>query len=132
MRILALDYGAARIGCALCDPSGTLVRPIDVISPPDARAVAARVAEHEVELVVVGLPVSLDGTEGWQAAETRKFCDEIEGLLDIRVETYDERLTTRMAQASRRAGARGAEDSLAAAHLLEGYLVAQAGREAQR
>lgn len=124
MRVLALDYGAARIGCALCDPTGTLVRPIEVISPPDAAAVAAMVAEHEAEQVVVGLPVSLDGTEGEQAARTREFCQELETTLEVPVDTYDERLTTRMAQASRRAGARGAEDSIAAAHLLEAYLAA--------
>lgn len=132
MRILALDFGSARIGAALCDPSGTLVRPIDVISPPDASAVAGLVAEHEVELVVVGLPVSLDGNEGPQAAVTREFCEELDRLIVVPLDMYDERLTTRMAQASRRAGARGAEDSLAAAHLLEGYLAAQAGRETRR
>jgi len=132
MRALALDYGSARIGCALCDPSGTLVRPIEVISPPDVTAVEAMVKEHAVERVVVGLPVSLAGTEGVQAAMTREFCAQLESVLDVPVETYDERLTTRMAQASRRAGARGAEDSLAAAHLLEGYLAAWAGREARR
>ncbi len=132
MRVLALDYGSARIGAALCDPSGTLVRPIDVISPPEATAVAALVGEHEVERVVVGLPVSLDGTEGEQAEMTREFCQELAALLDIDVDTYDERLTTRMAQATRRAGARGDEDSIAAAHLLEGYLAAQAGRKTRR
>lgn len=132
MRTLALDYGSARIGCALCDPTETLVRPIEVISPPDPALVCALVAEHDVERVVVGLPVSLAGTEGEQAALTRRFCSDLERLLDVPVETYDERLTTRMAQASRRAGARAAEDSLAAAHLLEAYLSARAGREARR
>ncbi len=125
MRVLALDYGAARIGCALCDPTETLVRPVDVISPPDVGAVAAAVAEHEAEGVVVGIPVSLDGTEGEQARVTREFCEELAGALDVPVDTYDERLTTRMAQASRRAGAKGAEDSIAAAHLLEAYLAAR-------
>ena len=129
MRVLALDYGMARIGCALSDPSGTVVRPIDVIEPPDTAAVAGLVSEHGVDRVVVGLPVTLNGREGEQARLTREFCDELERTLEVPVETYDERLTTRMAEASRRAGAEAAEDSLAAAHLLEGYLARQTGRE---
>ena len=129
MRVLALDYGTARIGCALSDPSGTVVRPIDVIEPPDPAAVAGLVSEHGVERVVVGMPVTLNGREGEQARLTREFCAELERALEVPVETYDERLTTRMAEASRRAGAEAAEDSLAAAHLLEGYLARQSGRD---
>ena len=125
MRILALDYGSARIGCAISDPTGTLARPLPVIEPPNPRSVAELVSEHEVELVVVGLPVKLDGSEGDQAEATRVFCGELERLLDVPVVTHDERLTTRMAQASRLAGAEAAEDSLAAAHLLESYLEAR-------
>jgi putative holliday junction resolvase len=125
MRVLALDYGIARIGCAISDPTGTLARPLPVIEPPNPRSVAELVSEHEVELVVVGLPVKLDGTEGEQAAATRSFCAELEQVLAVPVETHDERLTTRMAEASRRAGAEAAEDSLAAAHLLEDFLLAR-------
>jgi putative Holliday junction resolvase len=127
MRTLALDYGSARIGCAISDPSGSLARPLAVLEPPDPRAVAELVSAHGVERVVVGLPVRLDGTEGVQAEATRLFCSELEALLDVPVETYDERLTTRMAQASRRAGAEAAEDSLAAAHMLEDYLRSKGG-----
>lgn len=122
MRILALDHGTARIGCALSDPSGTLVTPIPVIEPPEPRSVMELVAEHGVERVVIGLPLHLSGEEGSQAALTRTFCAELEAILDVPVETYDERLTTRMAEASRRAGATAPPDSLAAAHLLEAYL----------
>ncbi len=122
MRVLALDHGTARIGCAISDPSGTLATPVPVIEPPEPRAVAELVAEREVERVVVGLPLHLSGEEGSQAALTRSFCAELEAILDVPVETYDERLTTRMADASRRAGASAAPDSLAAAHLLEAYL----------
>jgi len=129
MRILALDYGLARIGCALSDPSGTLVRPLAVLEPPDPAAAAALAAESEAQRIVVGLPVQLSGEEGEQAAATRRFCEALRAETDLPVETYDERLTTRMAAASRRGGARAAEDSLAAAHLLEAYLVAQAGME---
>jgi putative Holliday junction resolvase len=125
MRVLALDHGTARIGCAISDPTGTLARPLPTIEPPEPRSVAEIVAEHGVELVVVGLPVGLSGEEGSQAAIARTFCAELETILDVPVETYDERLTTRMAAASRREGASASEDSLAAAHLLESYLAAK-------
>ena len=126
MRVLALDHGTVRIGVALSDPSGTLATPLPVIEPPEPSAVAELVSEHGVERVVVGLPVHLSGEEGSQAALARTFCAELEAMLDVPVETYDERLTSRMADASRRAGAGAARDSLAAAHLLESYLAAQA------
>jgi putative Holliday junction resolvase len=129
MRVLALDHGTARIGCALSDPSGTLSTPLPTIEPPEPRAVAELVAEHGVERVVVGLPLHLSGEEGGQAGLVRTFCGELETLLDVPVETYDERLTTRMAEASRRAGATSPPDSLAAAHLLEAYLAANARPE---
>lgn len=122
MRVLALDHGTARIGCALSDPTGTLATPLPVIEPPEVRSVAELVAEHGVERVVVGLPLHLSGEEGGQAGLARTFCTELEAILDVPVDTYDERLTTRMAAASKRAGAGGAPDSLAAAHLLEAYL----------
>jgi len=129
VRVLALDHGTARIGCAISDPSGTLATPMAVIEPPEARAVAELVAEHEVERVVVGLPLHLSGEEGSQAALTRTFCGELEAILDVPVETYDERLTTRMAESSRREGASSAPDSLAAAHLLQAYLAGRAAIE---
>jgi putative pre-16S rRNA nuclease len=122
MRVLALDHGTARIGCAISDPSGTLATPLPTIEPPEPRSVAELVSTYEVERVVVGLPLHLSGEEGSQAALARTFCAELEAMLDIPVETYDERLTTRMAEASRRAGAAAPADSLAAAHLLETYL----------
>ncbi|HEY5977504.1 MAG TPA: Holliday junction resolvase RuvX [Solirubrobacterales bacterium] len=129
MRVLALDHGTVRIGCAISDPSGTLVRPLPTIEPPEPRSVAELVAEHGVEVVVVGLPLHLSGEEGAQAAIARTFCAELKAILEgVAVETYDERLTTRMAEASRRGGATASADSLAAAHLLEGYLAANAGK----
>jgi putative pre-16S rRNA nuclease len=122
MRILAIDHGTARAGCAISDPSGTLARPLDVIEPPDPAAVARLVSENEVELVVVGLPVSLSGDEGPQAELAREFRNALAEIVDVPVETYDERLTTRMAQTTARAGATAPPDALAAAHLLESYL----------
>src|ERR1044072_5276234 len=104
MRGLALDHGTAPLGCAISDPSGTLSTPLPVIEPPEPSSVADLVAQYDVERVVVGLPLHLSGEEGSQAALTRSFCAELEALLDVPVETYDERLTTRMAEARRRAG----------------------------
>jgi putative holliday junction resolvase len=127
--VLALDHGTARIGAALSDPTGTLATPLPVIEPPEAKLVAEIVAEHDVERVVVGLPLHLSGEEGSQAALARTFGAELEAVLSVPVETYDERLTTRMAEGSRRAGATAAPDSLAAAHLLEAYLAGQAALE---
>ena len=125
--MLALDYGTARCGCAISDPSGTLVRPLDALEPPDPQAVAALVAAEEVEKVVVGLPTTLSGEEGEQAELSRGFAGELNRLLEVPVETYDERLTTRMAERSAREGARADRDSLAAAHLLESYLARTGG-----
>jgi putative Holliday junction resolvase len=129
MRVLALDYGTARIGCAISDPTGTLATPLPVIEPPEPRSVTELVAEHGVERVVVGLPLHLSGEEGAQAGLTRTFCAELEVMLDVPVETYDERLTTKMAEASRREGASAPADSLAAAHLLQTYLAGRAAGE---
>lgn len=129
MRVLALDHGTVRMGCALSDPSGTLATPLPAIEPPEARAVVELVAEHEVERVVVGLPLHLNGEEGSQAGLARGFCAELEAMLSIPVEAYDERLTTRMADATRRGGATASRDSIAAAHLLQAYLAGQAAIE---
>ena len=124
--MLALDHGTVRIGAAICDPTGTLCTPLPVIEPPEVDGVAALVAEREVERVVVGLPVHLSGEEGAQAALARAFVEELGEALDIPVDTYDERLTSRMADVSRREGAGASRDSIAAAHLLEAYLTSLA------
>lgn len=122
MRILAIDHGIARCGCAISDPTGALSTPLPVIEPTEARAVAALAAAQGAERIVIGLPVSLDGEEGEQASLARDFAEAVRELAGVPVETYDERFTTAMAQASMRGGAGAAEDSLAAAHLLESYL----------
>lgn len=127
MRVLGLDHGGTRCGCAVSDPSGTVVRPLDAIEAPFAPKVARLAAEHEVERVVVGLPVSLSGEEGEQARASRAFAAELKGVLDVPVETYDERLTTKLAERSSREGAKADPDSLAAAHLLESYLASRGG-----
>jgi putative pre-16S rRNA nuclease len=122
LRVLALDYGTARCGCAISDPTGTLARPLDAVEPPDPAAIAELASREEAGKVIVGLPTTLGGEEGEQARLSREFADQLAELLDIPVETYDERLTTRMADQSAREGARADRDSLAAAHLLESYL----------
>jgi putative Holliday junction resolvase len=126
LRVLALDHGTVRIGAAICDPTGTLCTPLPVIEPPEADGVVALVTEREVERVVVGMPVHLSGEEGAQAALARAFAEELGETLQIPVDTYDERLTSRMADVSRREGAGASRDSIAAAHLLEAYLTSLA------
>ena len=126
MRILALDHGEARVGAAACDPTETIATPAGVLGP-DPAEVAPLVSSLGAEMVVVGLPLTLSGAEGDQARSARKYASELEALLDVPVLTYDERLTTRMADSSARAGAGAAPDALAAAHLLESYLHRRAG-----
>ncbi|MEX2023905.1 MAG: Holliday junction resolvase RuvX [Thermoleophilaceae bacterium] len=129
MRVLALDHGEARCGCAVSYPSGTLATPLDVVERPETRRGLARIAaladELGAERVVVGLPLTLAGEEGGQAARAREFADRLRPRLRVPVDLYDERLTTRMAEAT---GGRADPDSVAAAHLLETYLAAQAAR----
>jgi putative holliday junction resolvase len=127
LRVLALDYGTARCGCAISDPTGTLVRPLASVAPPDPAAIADLVAAEKADRVIVGLPTTLGGEEGEQARVSREFAGRLAELVDVPVETYDERLTTRMADRSAREGAKADRDSLAAAHLLESFL-ASGGR----
>ena len=132
MRVLALDYGSARCGCAVCDPSGTVVTPIEPVERPATRRGLGRlrelVAEREAELVLVGLPLALDGGETEQTRETRRFARRLAAALgeEVPVRLYDERFTTRMAQRLHDPAARprSSEDSRAAAHLLESWLAA--------
>jgi putative Holliday junction resolvase len=130
MRVLALDYGSARCGCALSDPTETIVTPIEIVLRPGTRRGLARieelVREREVERVVVGLPLSLSGEDSEQTRETRAFARALSSRLGERVpvELHDERFTTRMAQRERGEGASStaSEDSRAAAHMLESWL----------
>ena len=123
MRVLALDYGAARTGVAVSDVTGTLARPVCVVAraatEPGLDRLAELVAEHGAELVVVGRPLTLKGEHGAQARETAAFVEALRERLDVPVETEDERFTTTLAQQT---GGRAPEDALAAAHLLQGFL----------
>jgi putative holliday junction resolvase len=122
-RILALDYGSAQCGCAISDPLGTIATPLDAIAAPASdeglKQIAALVGENQVEKVLVGLPVSLSGEEGPQAAETRRFVQRLAGAVAVPVETYDERFTSTLAQ---RTPGSASEHSKAAAVLLNEYL----------
>jgi putative Holliday junction resolvase len=134
VRVLALDYGSARCGCAVCDPTATIVTPIAPVLAPATRrglgALVALVAEREVETVVVGLPLRLSGGDSAQTVEAREFAGRLAARLGdgVPVELHDERLTTR--QARRDPNPRTSEDSRAAAHLLEGWLAARRPAEA--
>jgi putative Holliday junction resolvase len=132
MRVLALDYGSARCGCAVSDPTGVLATPIEPIAKPGSRRGLARlrtlVAELGAERVVVGLPLSLSGADSSQTEETRAFAARLEDQLTVPVELHDERFTTALAG---RTGGSASEDSRAAAHLLESWLAAH-GAEAAR
>ncbi len=124
-RILALDHGSARCGCAISDPSGTLATPLGAVVRPDTKkglgALARLVEEHGAELVIVGLPLTMRGEEGEQAGEARAFAQRLKRRLTVPVELHDERLTTKLAE---RSAGSGDADSRAAAHLLESYLAA--------
>ena len=130
MRVLALDYGSARCGCAVCDPTETIVTPIAAIERPDTKRgfvlLRKLVSEREVEMVLVGLPLSLRGTDTEQTRQTRTFAEQLSKRLggQIPVEMYDERFTTRMAERMEGSFA-SSEDSRAAAHLLESWLAAR-------
>jgi len=128
--VLALDYGSARCGCAVSDPTGTLATPIDVVERPGTRRGLARVAElvreREVGRVVVGLPLALGGHDTPQTEEARAWAARLaDRVRPVPVELYDERFTTRIA--SRSGDTRTAEDSRAAAVLLEDWLAHHGG-----
>ena len=120
MKVLALDYGAARTGVAISDPTGTLARPLRVVegagSDEGIKELAELVHAEGAERVVVGLPLTLRGERGSQAEETERFAEKLEAILDIPVERFDERFTTTLAGPGRD------EDARAAAHLLSSYL----------
>lgn len=127
-RVLALDYGSARCGCAVSDPTGVLATPLEVVLRPGTRAGLRRLRELVgslgVSRVVVGLPLPLGGGESAQTAEARDFAQTLQRVLPVPVELYDERLTTRLAA---RSEGRASEDSRAAAWLLESWLRAREG-----
>jgi putative Holliday junction resolvase len=124
VKVVAIDYGSARTGVAVSDPSGTIARPLGVVERATSDAGLAQLAEliraEDAERVVVGLPLTLRGERGAQAEETEAFVEALRAAIDVPVESFDERFTTRLAE---RLGTDDApEDARAAAHLLSSYL----------
>ena len=123
MKVLALDFGSARTGVAVSDPTGTVARPVSTVQKAATDAGFAKllavIAEEAPELVVVGMPLTLRGEHGEQARETDVFITRLRTALEVPVETYDERFTSVLA---------GGDDARAAAHLLSSYLEWQSGR----
>jgi len=117
LKILALDFGSARTGVAVSDPTGTVARPVTTVGRATTAGGFAKllaVIEAEApELVVVGMPLTLRGAHGEQAQETSAFVERLRAAISTPVETYDERFTSVLA---------GGDDARAAAHLLSGYL----------
>ena len=128
MKVLALDYGRARTGVAICDASGALARPLETIEGVGAPAGMARllaiVAEHEPDLLLVGLPVLADGSRGEQADATLAFAGRLRAACGVPIEMEDERFTSRIAQTK---GGEAGLDARAAAELLQGWLDRRSG-----
>ena len=126
MKVLALDYGSARTGVAVSDPTATIARPLEVVQQASSEAGLARLAaivrEQEADRIVVGLPLTLRGEHGAQAEETDRFVEALEAAVDVPVERFDERFTSTLA------GPGPDSDARAAAHLLDGYLEWSRGR----
>jgi putative pre-16S rRNA nuclease len=131
VKVLALDYGSARTGVAVSDPTGTLARPLEVVdnasSPAGLRHLAALIEREGVERIVVGLPVTLRGERGAQAEETEGFVSALRAVTDVPIESFDERFTTKLAKQTRQGRAKrppveAPPDAVAAAHLLSTYL----------
>ena len=133
MRALGLDLGERRVGVAVCDSAGTVATPVETLvrtgdPDRDLRAIADQVHQWEAEIVVVGLPISLDGTEGPAAQTARAEIDRLERLLEVPVVSYDERLTTVIAERSlmeqqmKGPQRRGVVDRVAAAVVLQSWL----------
>jgi putative Holliday junction resolvase len=125
VKVVALDYGSARTGIAVSDPTGTLARPVGVVERVGTEAgleqLVRLIASEGAERVVVGLPLTLRGERGEQAVETERFVDQLRRAIDVPVEGFDERFTTDLAEQD--PGSRNLPpDARAAAHLLTSYL----------
>jgi len=133
MRVMAIDYGDARTGVAVSDPTGTLAGFTAVLEERSPEAVAAGIArlarERGVEELVVGFPRNMDGTEGERAELYRAFAKQVEAAAQLPVHLWDERRTTLEAHDILHANGRRMKkhkkdvDAVAACLILEGYLV---------
>jgi putative Holliday junction resolvase len=132
VRVLALDYGSGRTGVAISDASGTLARPLAIVRRAAARAglaeLSAIIERERPELIVVGLPLTLAGRKGPQAAETASFVGRLRERCTIPIVMEDERFTTKIAR-DLAPGLPEGDDAAAAAVLLQGYLDRRAGED---
>ena len=135
-RIIALDIGDVRIGVAVSDPTRTIASPVDVITRigwgPDTRAVKALCDRYETTQVLSGLPLNMDGTEGFQAKKVRDLCSQLEKA-GLTVFFQDERLSTVAAEDAlsednlSRSERKTKVDKVAAAVFLQEWLDKQQG-----
>jgi putative Holliday junction resolvase len=123
VKVLALDYGRARTGVAVSDPTGQVARPLCVVERAATQAglaaISKLVQDESIERVVVGMPLTLKGERGEQARETERFIRDLEAAIDVPVDSFDERFTTDLVE---RAPGNAAPDAQAAAHLLTSFL----------
>ena len=123
MKVMALDFGSARTGVAVSDPTGTIARPLGVVeqalSKVGLTGLCRLVSSEGVDKIVVGMPLTLRGERGDQARATEEFVERLRKVVQVPVETYDERFTTSLAQQN---PSDAPEDARAAAHLLASYL----------
>jgi putative pre-16S rRNA nuclease len=132
VKVVAVDYGSARTGVAVSDPTGTIARPLGVVERASSGSGLERLArlirDQGAERVVVGLPLTLRGEHGAQARETQAFVEALRAAVGVPVESFDERFTTGLA--ANVGSDEAPEDARAAAHLLSSYLAwSSAGRE---
>ena len=119
MKVLALDFGSARTGVAVSDPTGAIARPLCVVERANIEEIVSLAREQEVGEIVVGHPLTLRGERGEQARATERFAAKLRKAVDVPVVLFDERFTTDLAQQT---PSDSSEDARAAAHLLSGYL----------
>jgi putative Holliday junction resolvase len=123
VKVMALDFGSARTGVAVSDPTGVIARPLCVVeraASEDGLAELQRlVRDEQPEQIVVGHPLTMRGERGRQARATEQFAAALRERLDVPVVLFDERFTTDLAQQS---PSSAPEDARAAAHLLSSYL----------
>ena len=123
MKVMALDFGTARTGVAVSDPTGVIARPLCVVaraaSEDGLDELVRLVADEHPEQVIVGHPLTLRGERGQQARVTEQFAASLRERLEVPVVLFDERFTTDLAQQT---PSETSEDARAAAHLLSSYL----------
>ncbi len=135
MRVLALDIGERRVGVAMSDPAATVASPLAVLDADQVATtdvIPALVEEHDVGLIVVGLPLTMRGEEGPQAVRVREIAEELAARVAVPLVFHDERLSSAEARRAMRSGgmtskrARGTIDKVAAAIFLQSYLDGEA------